>query len=84
MNLNYMIVLDWGAINFKGGYWEHIVGKFWRGLDILDLELPKALHWLELSKDADGNEILVGVYSYGKEKNDWGFVVNKNGSSENT
>ncbi len=70
---------DWGAIILKGGYWEHTpVGKFWRGPGHIRFRTSKALHWLELPKDADGNEIPCwSLFFMGRKKNDWGFVVNK-------
>ena len=49
---------DWGAMILKGGYWEHTPeGKFWRGPGHIRFRKAEDLHWLELAKDKDGNEI---------------------------
>ena len=52
---------SWGALILKGGYWEHTPeGRFWRGPGSLRFRKADALHYLELDKDNDGNEIPVG------------------------
>ena len=49
---------SWGAIILKGGYWEHTPqGKFWRGPGHIRFRTAKDLHWLELAKDSEGNNI---------------------------
>ena len=63
-----MIILDWGAIILRVVIGNTSVGKFWRGPDILDLELPKALHWLELPKMQTATRSLLEFILYGKEK----------------
>ena len=65
---------NWGAMILKGGYWEHIpiisqegavVGstRVWRGPGSIRFRKAKDLHWLELEKDKDGNEIYIEVKS---------------------
>ena len=67
---------DWGAMILKGGYWEHTLeGKFWRGPGHIRFRKADDLHWLELAKDKDGNEIPCwSLFYMGKKKKEWGFV----------
>lgn len=77
---------SWGAIILKGGYWEHIplfaqeghvVGstKVWRGPGSIRFRNADDLHWLELAKDEDGNEIPCwSLFFMGRKKKDWGFM----------
>ena len=77
---------NWGAVILKGGYWEHIpirsmegavVGstREWRGPGHIRLRKAEDLHWLELEKDKDGNEIpCVSLFFMGKKRKEWGFV----------
>lgn len=77
---------NWGAIILKGGYYEHVpiisqegnvVGatKEWRGPGHIRFRKAEDLHWLELAKDKDGNEIpCTSIFFMGKKKKEWGFV----------
>ena len=77
---------NWGAFIIKGGYWEHIpiisqegavVGatKEWRGPGNIRFRKADDLHWLELAKDDDGNEIpCTSLFFMGIKKKEWGFV----------
>ena len=77
---------NWGAIILKGGYWEHIplisqegnvVGstRKWRGPGHIRFRKADDLHWLELEKDEDGNEIpCTSIFFMGTKKKEWGFV----------
>ncbi len=69
---------NWGAIILKGGYWEHTPeGKFWRGPGSIRFRKASDLHYLELAKDKDGNEIPCwSLFFMGKQQTDWGFKVN--------
>ena len=69
---------NWGAIILKGGYWEHTpTGKHWRGQGHVRFRKAQDLHYLELAKDADGNEIPCwSVFYMGKKSDTWGFLVN--------
>ena len=69
----------------KGGYWEHILrsgeGKVagstrvWRGLVPIRFRNADDLHWLELEKDENGNEISCwSLFLMGKKRKEWGFV----------
>ena len=78
----------WGYATFilKGGYWEWIpvvskegfvVGatKKWRGPGHFRIRKPDDLHWLELEKDAEGNEIPCwSLFFMGRKQKEWGFV----------
>lgn len=69
-----------------GGYWEHIpihskegavVGstRVWRGPGHFRMRGADDLHWLELAKDADGNEIPCwSLFFMGRKVKEWGFV----------
>lgn len=77
---------SWGAVILKGGYWEHIplhsqeghvVGstKVWRGPGSIRFRSADDLHWLELAKDKDGNEIpCTSLFFMGRKQKEWGFV----------
>ena len=67
---------SWGAIILKGGYWEHTPqGKFWRGPGHIRFRTAKDLHWLELAKDSEGNNIPCwSIFFMGKKAQSWGFV----------
>lgn len=69
---------DWGAVILKGGYWEHTPeGKHWRGPGHIRFRKAQDLHYLELAKDADGNEIPCwSIFYMGKKSDTWGFLVN--------
>lgn len=78
---------SWGAVILKGGYWEHIplysqegnvVGstKVWRGPGSIRFRSAADLHWLELAKDKDGNELpCTSLFFMGRKKKEWGFVT---------
>ena len=78
---------NWGAVILKGGYWEHIpvynettggvVGstRVWRGPGSIRFRKADDLHWLELEKDENGNEIPCwSLFFMGKKRKEWGFV----------
>ena len=77
---------NWGAMIVSGGYWEHIpvisqegnvVGstKEWRGPGHIRFRKAKDLHWLELEKDPEGNEIpCTSIFFMGRKCIEWGFV----------
>ena len=77
---------NWGAMIVSGGYWEHIpvisqegnvVGstKEWRGPGHIRFRKAKDLHWLELEKDPEGNEIpCTSIFFMGGKCKEWGFV----------
>lgn len=78
----------WSYATFilKGGYWEHIpifaqeghvVGstQVWRGPGHFRKRSANDLHWLELEKDANGEEIACwSLFFMGKKQKEWGFV----------
>lgn len=77
---------NWGAFIIKGGYWEHIplisregavVGstREWRGPGSIRFRKADDLHWLELAKDEDGNNIpCTSLFFMGRKRKEWGFV----------
>lgn len=67
---------NWGALILAGGYWEHTPeGKFWRGPGHIRFRKADDLHWLELAKDKDGNEIPCwSIFYMGRKQKEWGFV----------
>tara|TARA_B100000676_G_scaffold164398_1_gene161667 strand:+ start:315 stop:830 length:516 start_codon:yes stop_codon:yes gene_type:complete len=71
---------DWGALILKGGYWEHTPeGKHWRGPGSMRFRKAEDLHWLELAKDKDGNNIPCwSLFYMAKKRKDWGFMVDGN------
>jgi len=79
----------WGyaTLILKGGYWEHIpltnettggvIGstRVWRGPGHFRIRSADDLHWLELEKDEEGNEIPCwSLFFMGKKKKEWGFL----------
>ena len=68
---------NWGALIIKGGYWEHTPeGKKWKGPGSLRFRKADDLHYLELDKDKDGNEIPCwSLFYMGKKSDNWGFLV---------
>jgi len=78
----------WGYATFilKGGYWEHIpiiskegavVGstRVWRGPGHFRKRSADDLHWLELAKDSEGNEIPCwSLFFMGRKVKEWGFM----------
>jgi hypothetical protein len=69
---------NWGALIIKGGYWEHTeTGKHWRGPGSIRFKKASDMHYLELSKDIDGNIIPCwSIFFMGKQVDTWGFLVN--------
>jgi hypothetical protein len=77
---------NWGSFIISGGYYEHIpirsqeghvVGatKVWRGPGEFRYRKAEDLHWLELAKDENGNEIpCTSLFYMGRKKKEWGFV----------
>jgi|TARA_B100001094_G_scaffold56886_2_gene52364 hypothetical protein len=77
---------SWGTMILKGGYWEHtplrameghVVGstKKWWGPGTVRFRKADDLHWLELEKDKDGNEIPCwSLFYMGKKSKEWGFM----------
>ena len=70
----------WSYATFiiKGGYYENTPnGRFWRGPGHFRYRSSDDLHYLELAKDADGNEIPCwSLFFMGKKATDWGFLKN--------
>jgi len=78
----------WGyaTLILKGGYWEwiplkskegNVVGstRVWRGPGHFRIRNADDLHWLELEKDEDGNEIPCwSLFFMGKKVKEWGFM----------
>ena len=70
----------WSYATFiiKGGYYENTPnGRFWRGPGHFRYRSASDLHYLELDKDADGNEIPCwSLFFMGKKAGAWGFIKN--------
>jgi len=80
----------WGyaTLILKGGYWEWIpvkskegavVGstRVWRGPGHFRVRSADDLHWLELEKDSNGNEIPCwSLFFMGRKAGAWGFIKN--------
>lgn len=68
----------WSYATFiiAGGYWENTPeGRFWRGPGHFRYRRASDLHFLELAKDAEGNEIPCwSLFFMGKKAGEWGFV----------
>jgi len=78
----------WGyaTLILKGGYWEWIpvkskegavVGstRVWRGPGHFRVRSADDLHWLELEKDSNGNEIPCwSLFFMGRKQKEWGFM----------
>jgi len=78
---------NYATLILKGGYWEHVpvfnqttggvVGstKVWRGPGHFRYRTADDLHWLELPKDDQGNEIPSwSLFFMGSKKKEWGFL----------
>ena len=77
---------NYATLILKGGYWENIpiysregnvVGatRVWRGPGHFRYRKANDLHWLELEKDENGNEIPCwSLFYMGKKAQDWGFL----------
>ena len=59
-----------------GGYYENTPeGRFWRGPGHFRYRTAKDLHWLELAKDKNGNELpCTSLFFMGKKATQWGFI----------
>jgi hypothetical protein len=70
----------WSYATFiiKGGYYENTPkGRFWRGPGHFRYRRADDLHYLELDKDANGNEIPCwSLFFMGKKAGAWGFLKN--------
>ena len=70
----------WSYATFiiKGGYYENTPnGRFWRGPGHFRYRSASDLHYLELDKDADGNEIPCwSLFFMGRKAGAWGFIKN--------
>jgi len=68
----------WSYATFiiKGGYYENTPkGRLWRGPGHFRYRSADDLHYLELAKDTEGNEIPCwSLFFMGKKATDWGFV----------
>ena len=79
---------SYATLILKGGYYEHVpifsqeghvVGSkpIWRGPGHFRYRSSDDLHWLELAKDQEGNEIPCwSLFFMGKKAQSWGFVKN--------
>lgn len=77
---------SYATLILKGGYWEnlpiyaregHVCGshKVWRGPGHFRYRKSDDLHFLELEKDANGNEIPCwSLFYMGKKAKSWGFL----------
>lgn len=87
---------NYATLILKGGYWENIpltnsttggvVGstRVWRGPGHFRFRKADDLHWLELEKDENGNEIPCwSLFFMGNKKKEWGFLpYNDKGTME--
>ena len=78
---------NYATLILKGGYYENVpvynhstggvVGatKVWRGPGHFRFRKADDLHWLELAKDKNGNEIPCwSLFYMGKKQKEWGFL----------
>ena len=78
---------SYATLILKGGYYENVpvhnhstggvVGatKVWRGPGHFRFRKADDLHWLELAKDENGNEIPCwSLFYMGKKQKEWGFL----------
>jgi len=85
---------NYATLILKGGYWEHIplknettggvVGttRVWRGPGHFRYRKADDLHWLELAKDENGNEIPCwSLFFMGRKQKEWGFLPWNNGKT---
>ena len=70
----------WSYATFiiAGGYYENTPkGRFWRGPGHFRYRSANDLHFLELDKDSNGNEIPCwSLFFMGKKAGAWGFLKN--------
>ena len=68
----------WSYATFiiAGGYWENTPeGRFWRGPGHFRYRKASDLHYLELERDEQGNEIPCwSLFFMGKKAGEWGFL----------
>ena len=68
----------WSYATFiiAGGYWENTPqGRFWRGPGHFRYRRASDLHYLELERDEQGNEIPCwSLFFMGKKAGEWGFL----------
>ncbi len=71
---------SYATLILKGGYYENTPkGRLWRGPGHFRYRRSEDLHYLELAKDADGNEIPCwSLFFMGRKATDWGFRVKGN------
>jgi hypothetical protein len=69
---------SYATLILKGGYWENTPqGRFWRGPGHFRYRSANDLHYLELDKDAAGNEIPCwSLFFMGRKAGAWGFIKN--------
>jgi len=69
---------SYATLILKGGYYENTPnGRFWRGPGHFRYRSASDLHYLELDKDADGNEIPCwSLFFMGRKAGAWGFIKN--------
>src|SRR6056300_885212 len=78
---------NYATLILKGGYWEHIpirdkrnnavtgTTRVWRGPGHFRYRTADDLHWLELEKDEEGNEIPCwSLFFMGRKQKQWGFL----------
>ena len=70
----------WSYATFiiAGGYWENTPqGRYWRGPGHFRYRKANDLHWLELERDAKGNEKPCwSLFFMGRKAGAWGFIRN--------
>ena len=69
---------SYATLILKGGYYENTPnGRYWRGPGHFRYRKASDLHYLELDKDADGNEIPCwSLFFMGRKAGAWGFIKN--------
>ena len=69
---------SYATLILKGGYYENTPdGRFWRGPGHFRYRKASDLHYLELEKDKDGNEIPCwSLFFMGRKAGAWGFLKN--------
>jgi hypothetical protein len=67
---------NYSTLILKGGYYENTPeGRFWRGPGHFRFRKASDLHWLELPRDENGNEIPCwSLFYMGKKAQEWGFL----------
>ena len=69
---------SYATLILKGGYWENTPqGRFWRGPGHFRYRRASDLHYLELERDDQGNEIPCwSLFFMGRKAGAWGFLKN--------